>query len=137
MSMFCSIKTQFKNRAALVAALMETSDWTKNQIELHDEPEHLFGVEGKTRQEKAHVIIRRQHVGALSNDIGFRKAESGEYEAIISEYDRSRYNDQWLATLKGNYAFHVIEQQHRMRGRTVSRERLKDGRQRITVAGYR
>jgi len=137
MSMFVEIKTQFKNRAALVAALMETGNWTKEQIELHDNPEHLFGIEGKIRPEKAHIIIRRQHIGRLSNDVGFRQTEAGEYEAIISEYDRSRYNDKWMATLRGNYAFHVIEQQQRMRGRQVMRERLKDGRQRITVAGYR
>jgi hypothetical protein len=137
MSLYCEIKTQFKNRAALVAALVETGNWTKEQIELHDQPEHLFGVEGKARQERAHVIIRRQHVGGISNDIGFLKTETGEYEAIISSYDRGRYNDKWLATLRGNYAFYVIEQQQRMRGRQVTRTKLANGRQRIAVNGYR
>lgn len=137
MSMFCQIKTIFKNRAALVAALMETGNWIKSQIELHDEPESLFGYRGDVRAQRAHIIIRRSHIGSSSNDIGFLKTATGEYEAIISKFDRSKYNDGFISRLKGNYAFRVIEQQQRMRGRQVTREKLKDGRQRITVSGYR
>ena len=60
MSMYCNIKTQFKNRAALIAALMETGRWTAEQIEVHDEPRHLYGYHGDQREQTAHVIIRRQ-----------------------------------------------------------------------------
>ena len=137
MSMYCSIKTKFKDEASLVAALMETGEWTREQIEVHSEAQNLFGYHGDKRKDTAHVIIRRKHVGSASNDIGFRKTESGEFEAIISKYDRSKHNNKWLGQLKGNYAFYVLERQQKARGRTLMRERLPGGKQRITIGGYR
>lgn len=137
MSQYCLVKTQFKNEAALVAALIETGNWTSAQIEIHESPQSLIGIGGGVRKEQAHIIIRRVHVGSASNDIGFHKTKTGEYEAIISEYDKGKYGEKWLGLLKQNYAFHRVERQQRSRGRTVTRERLGNGRQRVAISGYR
>jgi len=116
---------------------METGKWTEAQIELHNEAQNLFGHTGDMREEKAHVIIRRNHVGGSSNDIGFLKAEDGTYTAIISDYDKSKYGDEWNARLKGNYAFEKVRTEQEARGRTVSRTRCPNGSQRVEVTGYR
>jgi hypothetical protein len=134
--MYCKIETQFKNELALIDALCEQG-WTSAQIEIHQDAQNLFGYHGDVRKEKAHIIIRRKHIGSASNDLGFVRNANGEYEAIISQYDRSRFNDSWVAKLKQSYAFHTIARQQSVRGRTVTRERLANGRQRVVVGGYR
>jgi len=141
MSMYCNIKTQFKNRAALIAALMETGHWMAEQIEVHDEPQHLYGYQGDRREQTAHVIIRRQHVGHASNDIGFARQADATYAAVISEYDggrdTSKYGPRWQRALKESYGYHVIKAQQEKRGRRVERIRTPQGRQQVIVSGYR
>ncbi len=137
MSRYCTVKTLFKDGQALVAALMETSGWKVEQVEVHDTPQHLYGYKGDKRKEKAHIIIRQKHVGDYSNDIGFIQHEDGNYEAIVSAYDSSKYGEAWRAKLKGNYAYQKVHRDMAARGRSVSREMLTNGRQRITVTGYR
>lgn len=137
MSRYCTVKTQFKDRDALISALMETGTWTKEQIEVHNEAQHLFGVSGDQRKQTAQIIIRRQHVGRLANDIGFTEGEDGNYTAIISEYDSGKYGKTWIGKLKGNYAYHKIHRDMAQHGRSVERTRGENGRQRIIVTGYR
>ena len=137
MSRYCVVKTMFTDRNALIEALMETGDWLVDQIEIHNIPQHLLGFKGDTRIETAHIIIRRKHVGSASNDIGFIKGKDGNYQAIISAYDSSRYGKEWVGRLKGNYAYHRIRREQESHGRTVSRTRGENGRQRVVVTGYR
>ena len=137
MSQYCTVRTEFRNLQALLHALSETGGWVLENIEVHEGGQNLIGYRGDTRPEIAHVIIRKGFVGDASNDIGFVKTEEGSYAAIISQYDKTRYNQQWLNNLKKNYAFHSIKIEQENRGRTVSREILDKGRQRITVNGYR
>ena len=137
MSRFCTVLTSFQDGKALVDALVEMG-WNINQIEIHHEPQHLFGYKGDRREEKANIIIRRKNVGEDSNDIGFAKGEDGSYATIISEYDANQYNEQWIGKLKGSYAFHKIKREQENRGRKVVRSRCrKTGKQRIEVSGYR
>jgi hypothetical protein len=95
MSHYNEIKTQITNRSALVTALTQCG-FTLDQIEVHDEAQNLKGYRGDTREQKANVIIRRKDVGTASNDLGFAQKKDGTYEAIISDYDKRRYNDKWL-----------------------------------------
>ena len=88
MSLYCSVKTQFKNQDALVAALMETGEWQINQIDVYDVAHNLFGYQGDQKKEVAHIIIRREGVGHSSNDMGFVRNPDGTYSAIISELDK-------------------------------------------------
>lgn len=137
MSRYVTVKTQFKDEAALIDALMETGKWTAAQIEVHNTPQNLFGYRGDKRSQKAHIIIRRKYVGSASNDLGFVKGEDGNYEAIVSEYDSNRYSQAWIGQLTGNYAYHRVRREQEARGRSVSRERCPNGRQRVVVTGYR
>jgi len=135
--MYCKIETQFRNPEALLCALMETGQWTAEQIEVHSEPQNLFGYHGDLRSEKANIIIRRKHVGQCSNDIGFSKNEDGTFTAIISEFDKTKYSEHWTNKLKQSYAFQAIRLQQEAKGRQVSRTKLPDGKQRVEIKGYR
>jgi len=142
MSRYCEIKTQFKDRESLILALMETGGWTREQIEVHDTPVEMRRW-GREKIAKANLIIRKKNVGQKTNtyafnDIGFVKDENGQYQAIISDIDRKRScDDKWLGKLTGNYAFRTLERDQRSRGRSVSRTRSENGRQRIEISGYR
>jgi len=138
MSRYCTIEVEFQDEQALICALMETGNWTQDQLEVHGEAQHLYGYKGDARPEKAHIIIRRKYVGEYANDIGFIRDENGKYQAIISEYDARKYGERWIGQLKGNFAFHRIRREQESRGRRVSRTRCQTtGRQRIEVTGYR
>jgi hypothetical protein len=75
------------------------------EIESHDLAVHLFGIQDKQRPETAEVIIRRQFVGGAANDIGFKRAESGNFVPIISEYDNGygQYGEAWRDQLSQRY----------------------------------
>lgn len=137
MSRYVTVKTQFTDPNSLIAALAETGGWSVENIEHNTVVKALFGYHGDKRNEKAHIIIRRKFVGRSSNDIGFVLGEDGNYEAIISAFDKNKYGDQWIGELKGNYAFHTIKREMESRGRSVSRERCPNGRQRLVITGYR
>jgi hypothetical protein len=79
-------------------------------------PEPLIGYQGDYRTAdgeghtkdaskamKADIIIPRAQVGGASNDIGFRRGPDGKYGAIISDYDSSRYNAEWMTKLRAAY----------------------------------
>jgi hypothetical protein len=143
MSEYCDVKTEFRNEGALVCALLEMGKWAPEMIERHAEGAHLFGVSGDRREQRAHVIIRRQHVGRLANDLGFQRDANGMYVAHVSEWERSHgYNDDWMKQVKQHYVYHVMRMQQEARGRRVTRQWLAGGRpgtrkQLITVEGYR
>lgn len=133
MSMYCVVQTEFKDQESLIDALCETGEWTRNQIESHDYPASLYGYLGDARKECANIIIRRAFIGRSSNDIGFIKTSENNYVAIISEFDKNKFNQTWLNKLKQNYAFHVLRRTHEAKGRSVTRERLENGRQRVNI----
>ena len=75
------------------------------EVEVHEKAENLYGYRGDKRKDTAEVIVRRKHVGSSSNDIGFKLNSDGEYEAIISDYDKSiGYGQGWLTKLETSYA---------------------------------
>lgn len=137
MSRYCLVETMFTDPKALMDALAETGNWTLEQIEHHTVAQHLVGYHGDQRSEKAHIIIRRKFVGRSSNDIGFVLGDDGHYTAIISSFDSNKYGENWAGRLKGNYAFHKVRRDMEARGRSVTRERCPNGRQRVVVTGYR
>lgn len=100
MSHFTRVRTKLRDPELLVKALTALGFTT---VETHDSPQTLYGYQGDARPERAEVIIRRRHIGRLSNDIGFRRREDGGFEAIISEYDRSRYDQAWLTKVARAY----------------------------------
>jgi hypothetical protein len=115
----------FKDRRLLLAAL---ADLGYADVE-EGEKLALFGYEGDRRRETAEIVVRRRHVGAASNDLGFARTEQG-YVPIISEYDqRVLHGGQFLARLRTAYGERVVEEvRQRLRGtarRTVEGSVIK------------
>jgi hypothetical protein len=134
MSHFTCIKTQIKNQAALIQALADVGFKT---VEVHETAQHLYGFQGDVREQTAEVIIRRQYIGRASNDIGFKRQEDGQFEAIISEYDRHEYSQQWLNGLIQRYGYHALMATAPAQGFTVEEEEtLEDGTIRVVVARW-
>jgi hypothetical protein len=124
MSHYTCIRTEIKEAALLVESLREMGF---PQVEHHEQAQYLYGYQGDRRPETAEVIIRRQFIGPAANDVGFKHQESGVFEAIISEYDRSsRCNDDWLRQLNRTYAYKLIHEQAREQNLSIEEEQTLD-----------
>ena len=103
--------------------------------EEHAEAQKLTGYEGSRREQQAHIIIKRQHVGSAANDVGFHRKTNGKYELIISDFDRrhgSKSATDFLENLKQIYAKHKMVKQLKKMGTTVtSIKKTADGRIKI------
>jgi Protein of unknown function (DUF1257) len=134
MSHFTRLKTQIKDTDSLTRALADVGFTT---IEVHSTPQPLYGYQGDIRSDAAEVIIRRCYIGALSNDIGFKRRSDGSFEAVISEYDRARYSSQWLDRLTQRYAYHALVAKAPVEGFTIeTEETLEDGTIRVVLARW-
>jgi hypothetical protein len=147
MSHFVECQTEFRDPQALVAALIACG-FAAEQIEVHEHPVPLYGYQGDVRPQRAHIVIRRQHVGSGANDVGWERQADGTYRAWISEFDAgvgpfvhrresTRFNPAMQNRIKQEYAYQVIERQQRARGRSVSRQRLPSGEIEVLIEGYR
>lgn len=135
MSQYFEMETCFRDPEALIAALMQVEcyggkHWTREQIEAWENGQTLIDYHGLKRPEKANIIIRREHVGGASNDIGFVRRDDGTFRAIISEYDREAlgYNAGWLGRLSQRYAVAVLRGQAAKRGMRVVQSQGEDGK---------
>jgi len=134
MSHFTSIKTQIKDRDALVKAL---NDVGLKNLEVHESAQSLYGYQGDVRPETAEIIIRRKYVGSASNDIGFKLQEDGQYQAIISEYDRHKYNQNWLGKVMQRYGYNTLMNSAEEQGFTIEEDEvMEDGTVRVVVARW-
>lgn len=134
MSHFTAIKTQIKDATALVKAL---ADVGFKQVEVHGSAQHLYGFQGDIRSQTAEVIIRRKYIGSASNDIGFQRQSDGTFEAVISEYDRHKYNQSWLNQVTQRYGYHTLMAMAPAQGFTVEEEDvLADGTIRVVVGRW-
>jgi hypothetical protein len=134
MSHYSEVKIEFRDRAALVAALTRLG--FAGKVETHQEAKALYGYQGDQREQQAHIIIRRQHVGLAANDIGFQRMSDGTYRAWISEYDKKHngYNDAWLGRLKQAYGVERARAEARKKGYRVSEQQQEDGRIRLVLS---
>jgi hypothetical protein len=135
MSEFVSVETVYSDVESLVDALVECGI-NKTHIEVHDSPKPLVGYQSDERVQKAEVIIRRQHVGSASNDIGFEKQADGKYKAWVSEFDRNRGLGAKIASgkLTQIYAKNKILKTVKMkRGQKVTSCEEKGGKIKIKV----
>ncbi len=86
MSAYKTIECDIVDKDKLIEAL----NLLNLNPEIHENEQSLFGYRGDQRNEKAHIIIRRNNINQYtraSNDIGF--FFNGEkYNIIISEYDK-------------------------------------------------
>lgn len=107
MSHFTRTRTRLVDGRALVEALVALGF---DDVENHDDAVPLFGYRGDQRADKANIIVRRKHIGSASNDIGFVRTPSGEFTAIISEFDARRFGPNWLRQLSVEYARATVNQ---------------------------
>ena len=125
MSHFTTLKTRITDVKALRAAL---ADLGFKEVEVHDKAQPLHGYRGDEREQTAEVIIRRKHLGWLSNDLGFKRNADGAFDALISEYDRGKYSQEWLDRLTQRYAYHAARAKLEEQGFVLASEEQKDGR---------
>ena len=137
MSHYVECKPGFKDQRALIEALVAVG-FDRSQIESHEEAVPLYGYRGDERPQRAHIVIRQQHVGQAANDVGWERLLDGTYRAWISAYDgRYRFNPEMLNRIKQEYAYHAVARQQRALGRTIQRRELENGEIEVVIGGYR
>jgi hypothetical protein len=125
------VTIEITDQGCLVAALERLG--FKGQVEVHPEAQPLYGYLGDVRAQKAHVIIRRRHVGEAANDLGFERQADGKYRVWVSEHDQqyNKYNDAWMGKLKQAYGVEKAKAEARKKGYLVTEKKLDDGRIRL------
>jgi hypothetical protein len=133
MSHYSEVMIELTDEGCLVAALSRLG--FAGKVEVHKEAEVLYGYKGDARAQKAHVIIRRAHVGPSANDLGFERQADGRFRVWVSEYDQSRngYNEAWLGKLKQAYGIEKARLEAKKRGYRVSEQQLDNGRVRLVL----
>lgn len=131
MSQFTEQKTQITDADILKECLAEKGYAT---VEHTEKPQPLVDFQGHQTKyldktgDKAEIIIRRKFVPGMSNDIGFKKAADGTFSAVISQYDKSRHNEAWMADLKKRYAIKKVTKVAKANGLTlIKKEETKQG----------
>ena len=130
MSAYITLMTPMTDEECLLAALADVG-FDRTKVEVHASPAHLVGYQGDRRAQTANLVIRRQHVGGLSNDVGFLATPTG-YQAFVSGYDHPRFGSGWLTQLNGCYQSHASAKQERLAAE--ERRRMEEERQRLVEA---
>jgi hypothetical protein len=124
MSAFISKKCAFK--AKHIDLLIEAleAQFGKGRVEVHDKPVNLYGYRGDVRSQKAHIVVRRHHVGPSANDVGYEINDDGSITEHVSEYDRgSTFTEPKRNVVARQYAEGVVGRAAKSKKwKTVSRE---------------
>lgn len=124
MSHYTEMEVEITDEECLIKAL--ESMGFQGKVERYQVATNLYGYQGDVRSQKAHVVIRRKHVGSAANDIGFER-RLGKFVAHISEYDRCKYNEAWIGKLKQAYAVEVAIKGARSQGWIAKKYKLNNG----------
>lgn len=139
MSHYTKVEAEFqeKNDKDLVAALRTV--FGESNIEVHDKPQILKMYHGGNSNEApCEIIIRRENLEkklgrvALTNDLGFRK-NNGKFEIVA---DRAGFPTDLENEIKQEYTVKVAERKLKLQGYVLKRERLKDGKVKLTATRY-
>ncbi|MDG6910295.1 MAG: DUF1257 domain-containing protein [Nitrososphaerota archaeon] len=96
----------FRSQPLLLAALADLGYPT---VEV-GERLSLYGYGGDRRPETAEIVVRREHLGRASNDLGFVRTEQG-YVPVISDFDqRTLHGGKLLVKLRTAYSERVVEE---------------------------
>ena len=133
MSHYCEVSIELTDEGCLVAALSRLG--FAGKVEVHREAQTLYGYKGDARPQKAHIIIRRQHVGRAANDLGFERQADGRYRVWVSEYDQScnGCNDAWLGRLKQAYGIEKVRREAKKRGYRLTEQKQDNGTVRLVL----
>ncbi|MBP8251668.1 MAG: DUF1257 domain-containing protein [Herpetosiphon sp.] len=125
MSHYSRVTTKIVRRDLLIKAL---NDMGYGVVEQHDQPQPLVGYRGDQRADRAHIIVRRQHISYYSNDLGFLQMPDGTFQAIISDYDKRHFfPETWLHRLMQAYSGHVVADQMEAQGFVLDQEYRENG----------
>jgi len=131
MSHYTRVNTRLVSTQHLLQALR---DMGFGEVECHEPAQVLYNYVGEATPDRAHVIVRREHLGRSSNDLGFRKTADGSFAAIVSDFDRHRLDAVWLKELTQRYAYHVARDTLTEQGfDLVGEERQEDGTIQLTL----
>ncbi len=123
MSAYTLIDTQLVSAEHLLLALRDVGFET---IEVHETAQPLVGFEGLKREQSAQIIIRKKHLGTVSNDLGFWRRPDGKFTAIVSDIDRTTYGGTWLQKVTQRYAYHVTRDKLGAQGFDLVEERVDE-----------
>lgn len=130
MSHFVTIAVEFKDRECIIEALKALGlDAVEQGSSLP-----LYGYQGDRRSETADIVVRRQHLLPMSNDIGFTKS-SDAYRLVISEYDRGALQKgEFVNDFTREYAKQKALKESRRLGYRLEKEQVEqDGTIRLVV----
>lgn len=100
MSKYDSFQTTLTEEGPLVSVLQALG----YAVEVHSQTAPLFGYHRDERRERAHIIVRRNHLDRASNGIRFVRNAHGQFSAILSGYDRSiGFDQKWLNRVHQRY----------------------------------
>ena len=135
MSHMTTIETEFRDEECLLKAL---KDLGVEDVQKHSTPHQLEGYMGDLREQKAHLVVSREQVnkhlsGGSSNDFGFL-LKDGKYQAVVSEYDKSRWWNAKHGLLTQRYNYHKVFKEAKRQHKTISETKLKDGTIKLSIA---
>ena len=128
MSHYTRISTKLIDRDCLITALQEMHYPVEQGNGLS-----LFGYQGDVRPQTADIVIRRNHISAASNDIGFTWV-GDHFDALVSEYDTRLLGKDFLSRLTRLYSYQKVKKEVERKGLTiVEEERSEDQSIRLVV----
>jgi hypothetical protein len=105
MSHFSSVKSQIKDLECLLEALKDLG--YKPQV--YEDPTRLRGYRNDLREQRAHVVVPKEQISRLSNDLGFYREADGTYSMVISDYDQAGPLKTFKEQIHVNYATKKVE----------------------------
>ena len=138
MSKYGATKASIKDVNELIDALGDCG-FSRDKIEYHEKPRNLVDFHGHFTKyldgqtyDTAEVIIRRQYIGGLANDIGFKRQTDGTFSMISSAYDRScGYNDTWLKKIEVSYAQRHTVNTAKKQGFKLAGTKIENGKRKL------
>ncbi len=136
MSKYKAITTRIANPGYICQALedMGIPYETAGEEELT-----LYGYRGDARQQTGAVVVRRQHIGSLSNDLGWSyDPETGVYNAIVSEYDQTLQRvTNIVSGVAQRCALLKLQELATLNGFDLEVEQDEQGVQRVLIGGVK
>lgn len=130
MSAYLTLLTPMTDQECLLAALFDVG-FDESMVEVHEVPVPLLGFQGDRRAQSANIVIRNEHVGSASNDVGFLKTATG-YQAFVSGYDHPRFGPGWIGELSRRYDVHSSAK--KARAAAEEQRRLEEERKKLVEA---
>jgi len=128
-SHYTSVKTKFKDKDLLVAALKELYV----EVEVHNEPVKIHGYGGAERL--AEIVVRKRYANTTYADVGFKRQPNGTYELVVDDLDFNRLGGQrWLGQLAQKYGTRAVIRTGARKGMRIHKtEKLQDGTFKMTL----